>query len=188
MLKLWKILADGTRMPLSVSVGITVAGDGLSFTHTSLVSGDNIEWEYEFDSVLSTTPLIEYSYTNDSYDKDEVDAKLALKANKAQEAWINLTMLNGWIGTLKIAKSDNGFVTITGEITAGTITGLTQIATIPTGYLPPYTAMIMAGQVATTSIVKAFFASAATGKFTVASGNELTAGGQYRFTISYHVG
>ena len=68
MRSLWKRLTDGTRIPLSVITGITIATDKLSFTHTSLTSGDNIEWEYEFDSALSTTPLIEYSYVNDADD------------------------------------------------------------------------------------------------------------------------
>lgn len=68
MRKLWKILTDGTKMPLSVVTGITVAGNGLSFTHTNLTANDNVEWEYEFDSALSTTPLIEYGYVNDSSD------------------------------------------------------------------------------------------------------------------------
>lgn len=68
MRKLYKVLADGTKIPLSVVTGITIATDKLSFTHTGLTSGDNIEWEYEFDSALSTTPLIEYSYVNDADD------------------------------------------------------------------------------------------------------------------------
>lgn len=62
--KLFKILGDGTRTQLNTVIGITIAADKLSFTHTGLTNGDNIEWEYEFDYNLSTTPLIEFEYSN----------------------------------------------------------------------------------------------------------------------------
>lgn len=62
--KITKVLTDGTRIPISVNVGLTIAPDKLSFTHTSLVNGDNIEWEYDFDTSITTSPLIEYGYEN----------------------------------------------------------------------------------------------------------------------------
>lgn len=62
--KITKVLTNGTRIPISVNVGLTVATDKLSFTHTSLINGDNIEWEYDFDTSITTSPLIEYGYEN----------------------------------------------------------------------------------------------------------------------------
>jgi hypothetical protein len=107
MRKLYKVLADGTKIPLSVISGITIAGDKLSFTHTGLVNGDSIEWEYEFDSALSTTPLIEYSYVNDADDFPATN----LVNGDFEDA--NTTIGAGWIptGSPTFSKDTTYFMT-----------------------------------------------------------------------------
>lgn len=71
---------------------------------------------------------------------DKLDTNLNLvelnKANKVQESWIPLTLQNGWTGTLRIAKSDNGFVSIKGELIKGTTTISTIVASFPANYFP----------------------------------------------------
>ena len=65
--------------------------------------------------------------------------QLDLKANKAQEAWITGTLENGWtvLGDgVKYAKNDLGMVTVRFYATAGTITALTTVFTLPAGYRP----------------------------------------------------
>lgn len=64
VLRIYKVSADGSRTRVSLD-GLMVAADRLSFTHTGLSEGDLIVWEYEFDSALSTTSLLEYGYKND---------------------------------------------------------------------------------------------------------------------------
>lgn len=74
---------------------------------------------------------------------DAVNAGLALKANKTQEARITPTLLNGWENYLNerypvsFMKDELGFVHIVGSITRGT-TG-TKILVLPVGYRPLYT-------------------------------------------------
>lgn len=51
-------LNDNSRMDIPIS-SCTVASDGLSFTSTILGSKDTIEYEYEYDQALSTTPTLE---------------------------------------------------------------------------------------------------------------------------------
>jgi hypothetical protein len=58
------------------------------------------------------------------------------KADKVQEDWIPLTLQNSWTGTLFIAKSDNGFVSIKGAIAKGSTSLGTVVASFPAGYLP----------------------------------------------------
>jgi hypothetical protein len=69
--------------------------------------------------------------------------QLDLKANKAQEAWIAPTLLNGWVnygisgGALAaFIKDDMGFVHLKGLIKDGTTTAGTTIFTLPVGYRP----------------------------------------------------
>jgi hypothetical protein len=53
------------------------------------------------------------------------------------EAWITLTLINGWTGTLKALKSINGFVTVYADLVTGASAYTTALATFPTGYRPP---------------------------------------------------
>jgi len=60
-------------------------------------------------------------------------AALDSKANKAQEAWITPTMLNGWVGTLVGYMIDSfGFIHLRGSVASGTIN------TIAFNLLAPY--------------------------------------------------
>jgi hypothetical protein len=64
------------------------------------------------------------------------------KASKVQEAWIEPTLLNGWVNfggdTPNIAyfKDEFGFVHIRGSIKSGTTTNFTKIFDLPVGYRP----------------------------------------------------
>lgn len=123
MNRLWKILADSTRVPLSVVTGLTIAGDKLSFTHTGLVSGDNIEWEYEFDTALSTTPLLDYGYKN--------------SPNKFGAITVP-TFTNSWVVDGVGGYYVNGDETIlVGSVKSGTVN--TAIFTLPTDTRPLHT-------------------------------------------------
>ena len=59
------------------------------------------------------------------------------KANKAQEAWITPTLLNGWTNVLgqevKYRKNQFGTVEIKGRVTGG----IGVIFDLPSGYRPP---------------------------------------------------
>jgi len=107
MIRLWKIMPDGTRIPLSVVTGITIAVGGLSFTHTSLTSGDNIEWEYEFDSALTTTGLIDYSYNNNGIPLPAITVP---------------TFTNSWVVNILAGYyiDSHSVVNLVGEIKTGT--------------------------------------------------------------------
>ena len=70
---------------------------------------------------------------------------LDLKANKAQEAWIDLTLINGWTGYVKIKKDDLGIVRLKASLTPGTVTYYTSITTAPTGYRPITQIRLIAG-------------------------------------------
>jgi hypothetical protein len=69
--------------------------------------------------------------------------QLDLKANKAQEAWIAPTLLNGWVnfgsGNIEASfyKDEFGVVHLSGLIKSGTTTGGTTLFTLPIGYRPP---------------------------------------------------
>lgn len=66
--KLFKVdKVTGTEVALPISSAV-ISGDKTNFTHPSLVSGDLVDWDYEFDSAITTTPLIEYEYQNDGQD------------------------------------------------------------------------------------------------------------------------
>ena len=68
--------------------------------------------------------------------------QLDLKANKAQEAWIAPTLLNGWINfgsgyeTAGYYKDEFGVVHLKGLIRTGTTTAGTILFTLPVGYRP----------------------------------------------------
>jgi len=65
------------------------------------------------------------------------------KANITQEAYKTLTLLNGWTGTLRIAKNSLGMVTIIADLVMGVSTYLTSIVDLPTGYIPPYVSPLL---------------------------------------------
>ena len=49
---------------------------------------------------------------------------------------VNLTLLNGWTGTAQVSKNGFGMVRLVLNVMPGTVTTLTQIGTIPSGYRP----------------------------------------------------
>lgn len=62
-----------------------------------------------------------------------VDAQLAEKANKEQEAWITSSFLGGATGTLKYRKNDFGRVEFTGDVTHDAA-GQSVFLSMPSGY------------------------------------------------------
>lgn len=66
LVSITKMKTDGTELQLPVS-SATIAGDGLSFTHTGLASGDAVRYTYipQGDYFKSTTDIIYYESEND---------------------------------------------------------------------------------------------------------------------------
>ena len=67
---------------------------------------------------------------------DGFKSELGKKANKTQEAWQTLTLLNGTTGTIKIMKDNFGFVHLEGDVFNDVWTSGLQITTLPSGYRP----------------------------------------------------
>lgn len=61
---------------------------------------------------------------------------VAGKSDKALPAFSSATLLNSWTGTLEYSKFDTGIMLLKFNLTAGTGTSGTAIATMPTGYRP----------------------------------------------------
>ena len=105
-----------------------------------------------------------------------------------QGAWITPTLLNGWTGNIKYAKSFNGFVTLAGEVTSGLISALSALCTMPDGYKPIYSTTVLATKISDASIKKAFVLSNVNGALMFCGSNELETSTQYRFQITYYAG
>lgn len=58
------------------------------------------------------------------------------KLNKTKQGWIALSPQNGWTGTLYYRKNQAELIEIQGNLTVGTLTAGTVIATMPEGYRP----------------------------------------------------
>lgn len=97
----------------------------------------NLE-EVDTETKLSLVAAINEVYRKFNEHQAEIATQIALKANKTQENWITATLQNGWTGNLQYAKSDLGYVTVQGIITAGTTTVNTIVASLPFGYRPQY--------------------------------------------------
>ena len=63
-------------------------------------------------------------------------AQTASKANKAQEAWITPTLLNGTTGLTQYRKNQFGIIECYGQVTIGTGAHGTDIFILPSGYMP----------------------------------------------------
>lgn len=55
---------------------------------------------------------------------------------RLQGPWIDGVLENGWTGTISYAKNDLGQVVLKGDLTVGTTSVDTTIATLPLGYRP----------------------------------------------------
>jgi parallel beta-helix repeat protein len=65
VVKLQKVDAKtGIKTNLDLSK-VVITNGNLSFTHPDLQNGDLVDWDYEFDSSITTQPLIEYTYSNE---------------------------------------------------------------------------------------------------------------------------
>lgn len=61
-------------------------------------------------------------------------ALLALKADKTQENWLTMTLINGWTGILEYMKDSLGFVHLRGNVKTGV--PISTIGILPIGYRP----------------------------------------------------
>lgn len=66
----------------------------------------------------------------------QINSLDADKANKAQEAFVLATLINGWSGNFFYRKTQIGQLEIQYSITAGTVADYTTILTLPLGYRP----------------------------------------------------
>ena len=97
---------------------------------------------------LNSTDLQLNDIANDlvehKLDYEELLTEVNGKANKAQEAWITPTLINGWAGVsgypVRYMKDTLGFVHFKGRMTGGTV-GLVAF-TLPVGYRPINTKQI----------------------------------------------
>ena len=91
-----------------------------------LGSSAQIKWNTDYDtSVLAqslggSTTVYADRFVNTSYSED----------------YLNLTLKNGWTGTLKVGRHGNDLVHIYGEITPGVTSRGTTIATLTSEYRP----------------------------------------------------
>jgi hypothetical protein len=91
---------------------------------------------------------------NDLVDASSIEAEIATKANKIQEAFITPTLLNSWanfsetLSSAQFYKDNFGVVHIKGVVKFGA--SGTTIFTLPTGYRPSQTRVI-SGYVSTTT-------------------------------------
>ena len=87
----------------------------------------------------STFPPDSHTHDDRYFTETEVTNALALKANKAQEAWITSTLLNGWTSVsgrdVQYMKDEMGFVHFRGDLDPSTKTG-PIVFSVPIGYRP----------------------------------------------------
>ena len=79
---------------------------------------------------------------------------LESKANVTQEAWIDLTKLNGWVGTARCKKDTLGFIYVQINLIGGT--GNAVLAVLPVGYRPPVLTYAT-GSISSTSAITIFW-------------------------------
>jgi len=75
MHKIIKLNANGSQTELSVSSGLTIAGGGLSFTHTALTSGDIIIFSYFYADTNAISGRTAITYYNDDLVKISPNGK-----------------------------------------------------------------------------------------------------------------
>ena len=128
---------------------LTIMSD-FTFKHVNQadqVSGDPATFKTNMDS----QPNAIRDYMNGTL-KTEVDAK----ANKAQEAWIVPTLLNGWVtssgGLMRgYYKDEFGVVGIYFRCSGGTTAANTTLCQLPVGYRPSVTIQSLADTNSTTT-------------------------------------
>ena len=90
---------DNSKLILDTS-DATIASDGLSFTHTELSAGDLVEFEYSYDTALTTIPSFTAAYP----------INISSQATSNQGAINTLSSLvtdiNNFIGYLETEKAD----------------------------------------------------------------------------------
>lgn len=99
-----------------------------------------------------------------------------------QPSWITATLQNGWTGTLKYRKSNAGQLEIQGDITAGTITGLTIISNLPLGFRPTQNTVIPVIMMPDGNTNSRMLYMATNGDFKVPNGSNLIASQKIRFS------
>jgi len=105
---------------------------------------------------LSTEDYTSAEKTKVANVPSDTNSSLGLKANKAQEAWITPTLLNGWSSAVSgfhdvgYMKDEMGFVHLRGRITNGTIN--VDIFLLPVGYRPSATIHLPIGATSATQI------------------------------------
>lgn len=85
---------------------------------------------------LWSTFMTEYNENVDELNR-VIDGVNTHMAEMAWGEYKDLTLLNGWTGTLRYRKNGMNLVWIYGEITPGVTDRSTTIAILPSGYRPP---------------------------------------------------
>ncbi|KAA0941691.1 hypothetical protein FQ087_20950 [Sporosarcina sp. ANT_H38] len=85
--------------------------------------------------IVKLNDALNSSLTTEAATANAVKQVNDLKANKAQESQIIITLQNGWGGNLRCYKNQFGVVQLFGMVTVGSLPSGT-IATLPIGYRP----------------------------------------------------
>lgn len=80
-------------------------------------------------------PIINCINKNTTRSKENTSA-IGQLANKEQEAWRPMTLLNGWVGSLRYRKNQFNELEIFGNLSLGTNTVGTVLFELPSGYIP----------------------------------------------------
>ena len=130
-----------------VDVDAMASDDELSALTQALVQVNNLETTYaprlnavegSVDSLTDDAALNKSNIVSNTQDIVNLDGRLTtVEQNLAWSDYTELTLLNGWTGSLRVRKNDAlEMVFIYGEISPGVTSRGTTIASVPSGYRP----------------------------------------------------
>lgn len=123
--------------------GTGASGVPTNYDISQTVSGTTIAQRSPSGNLRTADPLVD----TDAANKGWTNAELALKADKAQEAWITPTLINGWTqydatnSPVGYFMDTLGFVHLRGQLASG-VAGTTAFM-LPNGYRPSKTTFMV---------------------------------------------